>query len=319
MIALDQPLVSIITPCYNGESYLDRYFSSILNQTYSNIELIFVNDGSTDRTGEIAESYRPLLEQRGIRFICLYQDNSGQASALNRGLKLFSGEYLTWPDADDEMTPDCIEKKAAFLQANPELDMCVCKLYEVSETDPDTPVSVLERLPPEGRDSLFEDLIFLKNVFYVPGGYMVRVSSLDAVISHRDIYAGPGGQNAQILLPVAYRGNIGYMEDILFKYYVRPVSHSHSITTAEKKVVQLANFETILLETLKRISPEVYSKYQFQIRKTYGRQRFGNALDSRDPALIREQYRALCALGIATVRDRLLCLKYSSPLFSFLR
>ena len=116
-------LVSVITPCYNGEAYLDRYFNSILNQTYRPLELIFVNDGSTDRTAEIAERYAPVLKESDISFIYLHQENAGQAAALNRGLKLFTGEYLTWPDADDEMTPDCIEKKVAFLQKHPELQM----------------------------------------------------------------------------------------------------------------------------------------------------------------------------------------------------
>jgi len=77
------PLVSIITPCYNGESYLERYFNSVLNQTYSNLELIFINDGSIDRTEEIALSYQNIFEQKGIRYVYLYQENAGQAAALN--------------------------------------------------------------------------------------------------------------------------------------------------------------------------------------------------------------------------------------------
>lgn len=111
---MNRPLVSILTPCYNGESFLKRYFESILNQTYSNLELIFINDGSIDRTEEIALSYRSQLEEKGIRYIYERQENAGQAAALNRGLKLFTGEYLTWPDSDDVMTADCIEKKSGF-------------------------------------------------------------------------------------------------------------------------------------------------------------------------------------------------------------
>ena len=111
---MKQPLVSIITPCYNGEPYLDQYFDSILKQTYQHLELIFVDDGSTDRTSEIAENYREKLEYRGIRYILLKQENRGQASALNHGLKYFTGEYLTWPDSDDVMTPECIEEKVSL-------------------------------------------------------------------------------------------------------------------------------------------------------------------------------------------------------------
>ena len=64
-----QALVSIVTPCYNGENYLDRFFRSVLAQTYPSLELVFINDGSTDHTEQLAESFRPQLEERGIRFI----------------------------------------------------------------------------------------------------------------------------------------------------------------------------------------------------------------------------------------------------------
>lgn len=306
---MSNPLVSIITPCYNGEAYLDRYFNSILNQTYRPLELIFVNDGSTDRTAEIAEHYAPVLEEGNISFIYLHQEKAGQAAALNRGLKLFTGEYLTWPDADDEMTPDCIEKKVAFLQANPELDMCICKVIQVDEKHPDYILGILERKCPSEQDNLVDDLIFFKNVFYVPGGYMVRGVSLDRFIPERDIYQGPGGQNGQILLPFAYHGKTGYLNEILYRYYIRSDSHSHSANTSEKIICQNENFERILLATLQRISLDLYDQYCRPIRCHYARQRYGNALDSRNPAIVRTYYRELYELGIATIPDWLRYIK----------
>lgn len=69
------PLVSIITPCFNGEAFIDRYFQSVLSQTYPNIELVFVNDGSTDQTETIALSYSSKLAAKGIIFKYLSQDN----------------------------------------------------------------------------------------------------------------------------------------------------------------------------------------------------------------------------------------------------
>lgn len=111
---MEYPLVSIITSCFNGEIYLDRYFESILNQTYPHLELIFVNDGSTDQTEKIALSYTSKLKEKGISYKYIYQENSGQSVALNKGLKIFKGKYLTWPDSDDVMTDDCIEKKLNF-------------------------------------------------------------------------------------------------------------------------------------------------------------------------------------------------------------
>lgn len=302
-------LVSIITPCYNGESYLDRYFASILNQTYPNLELIFIDDGSKDRTLEIAQGYRERLEQRGIRYTLLTQENAGQAAALNRGLKLFEGEYLTWPDADDEMTPDCIEKKVAYLQAHPELDMCICKVAQVLEDEPDKVVGFYERVVPEGDDNLFVDLIFLNNVFYTPGGYMVRTAALDETVAQRDIYSGRGGQNPQILLPIAYRKQYGYMDEVLFKYFIREKSHSHSIDSSEKTIQQLIYFERILLETLKRMSQSLYDEYEMSIRKHYACWRFGNALDTKKPNVIYPYLKELTDLKMATCSDWMRYLK----------
>ena len=300
---MNTALVSIITPCYNGERYLDRYFASILHQTYPNLELIFINDGSTDRTEEIAQGYRLLLEQRGIRYTYLSQENAGQAAALNRGLKLFTGEYLTWPDADDEMTPDCIEKKVAYLQAHPELDMCICKVAQVREGTLHNVVGFFERSASPEHDDLFEDLIFLRNVFYTPGGYMVKALAVDEAIPGREIYPGRGGQNPQILLPIAYRRQYGYLDEVLFKYVIREESHSHSIDNSEKTIQQLLHFESILLETLKRMPKEVLPRYQSEIQKHYARLRFGNALDTKNPKLVYRYLKELTSLGTATFSD----------------
>ena len=87
------PLVSIISPCYNGEKYLLPFLKSLLEQDYAPIELIFVNDGSTDGTEQIVLSYKERLSEKGIELQYIYQENAGQAAAINCGLKVFSGEY----------------------------------------------------------------------------------------------------------------------------------------------------------------------------------------------------------------------------------
>lgn len=105
------PLVSIITPCYNGENYVTPFIKSVLLQSYNNIEFIFINDGSTDNTEKIVLDYEPEFKERGIKFKYIYQENQGQATALNNGLKIFTGDYLTWPDSDDILHPDNISKE----------------------------------------------------------------------------------------------------------------------------------------------------------------------------------------------------------------
>ena len=79
-----KPLVSIITVFYNEEKYLGELLSSILNQTYDNIELICVDDGSNDGSHQIIEDYKKLFEEKHITLKYVYQENAGQAAATNR-------------------------------------------------------------------------------------------------------------------------------------------------------------------------------------------------------------------------------------------
>ena len=123
---MNRKCVSVITPCYNGEEFADRFFRNIMEQTYQNIELIFVNDGSSDRTEEIAKSYISQFEQTGRKLIYIFQDNAGQAAAVNKGLEIFTGDYLMWMDSDDILDKDNIEKKVEFLEANPEYALNGC-------------------------------------------------------------------------------------------------------------------------------------------------------------------------------------------------
>lgn len=107
------PLVSVIIPVYNGSNFLAIAINSVLNQTYSNIELLIVNDGSNDdgKTERIALSFKS--DRIKIRYF--YQENGGVASALNKGINECSGEYICWLSHDDAFPKDRIEKQVNFL------------------------------------------------------------------------------------------------------------------------------------------------------------------------------------------------------------
>lgn len=98
--------ISVIVPIYNTEKYLDSCIQSVLNQTYSTWELILIDDGSTDQSGAIADKY----EQIEKRIRVVHKENAGVSNARNHGLDIAKGEYVTFLDADDELTPDCLEK-----------------------------------------------------------------------------------------------------------------------------------------------------------------------------------------------------------------
>jgi glycosyltransferase involved in cell wall biosynthesis len=111
---LHGPLVSIIVPLYNGAKYAEKTISSLLNQSYSNIEIIAINDGSTDDSELIIKSIRD------ERVIYSYHDNCGVATTLNKGLGMSSGTFVARNDIDDISHPQRIERQVAYMLENPQ-------------------------------------------------------------------------------------------------------------------------------------------------------------------------------------------------------
>lgn len=99
-------LISIIIPVYNAEKFLPKCLDSVKNQTYKNLEIILVNDGSTDMSGLICDEY----SQKDNRFIVLHKENGGVSSARNTGLEIAKGDYIGFVDPDDWIEPDMYEK-----------------------------------------------------------------------------------------------------------------------------------------------------------------------------------------------------------------
>ncbi len=103
------PLISIIVPVYRTEQYLRQCVDSLLAQTYTHIEIILVDDGSPDRSGEICEEYA----DKDSRVKVIHQENGGLSAARNTGLNHISGEYVMFVDSDDWISPDNCEKAVA--------------------------------------------------------------------------------------------------------------------------------------------------------------------------------------------------------------
>lgn len=114
------PVVSIIMPVYNGERFVGRAIASALAQTYTNIELVVVDDGSTDATAAKVRAFQD------PRMQYVYQENSRQGIARNNGIRRCAGDYITFLDADDRYLPDKVERQVRFLLANPQFKVVYC-------------------------------------------------------------------------------------------------------------------------------------------------------------------------------------------------
>lgn len=109
-----KPLVTIVTPSFNQGRFVEETIQSVLNQTYPNIEYIFVDGGSTDETMEIVEKYRDNID------IIIHEKDKGQADAINKGFKLAKGELVGWLNSDDILYPDCVEEIVKLFLENPD-------------------------------------------------------------------------------------------------------------------------------------------------------------------------------------------------------
>ena len=112
------PLVSVVMPVYNGERFLAEAIDSILTQTFSDFELIIVDDGSTDGSAKIIQAYAE--RDTGISFVQL-ADNAGQPSARNAGIALASGKYIAGMDSDDISLPERLRMQVDYMEAHPDI------------------------------------------------------------------------------------------------------------------------------------------------------------------------------------------------------
>lgn len=120
--------ISIIVPVYNVEKYIVECIESLIKQTYTNIEIILINDGSTDNSGEICDNYL----KKDSRITVIHQVNSGLSEARNVGIKNSSGNYLMFVDSDDTLMDDACEILYKYLISE-ESDIVICELYSKKE------------------------------------------------------------------------------------------------------------------------------------------------------------------------------------------
>jgi glycosyltransferase involved in cell wall biosynthesis len=153
----ENALISVIIPVYNGERYIAEAIESVLSQECPPIEIIVVNDGSTDRTEEVLRSY-PKVQY-------LYQHRLGASSARNRGIRSSSREFLAFLDADDLWTHDKLRTQTALFRTDPDLDMVFGHVEQFYS--------------PELEESLRGKVQFAPGSMpgYVPGAMLVKKTS----------------------------------------------------------------------------------------------------------------------------------------------
>ena len=171
-------LISLIIPVYNTQAFVDRCVQSVLNQTYSNLQILLVDDGSSDLSGTICDQ----LAMKDSRITVVHQGNAGVSAARNTGMEMATGVYITFADSDDVLHPRMVERLCSLLLKN-EADISSCD-YTSDEIDmnlsPDTTTLIFDTV------NGISDMLCNKHITYSVYCKLFKQSTVNGVQFHTE-------------------------------------------------------------------------------------------------------------------------------------
>jgi glycosyltransferase involved in cell wall biosynthesis len=249
-------LVSVIIPAYNKSEYTCRAVDSVLNQTYSPVELIVVDDGSTDDTRERMAAYAD-------RLVYIRKPNGGACSARNAGIRIAKGEFIGLLDCDDMYLPQKIELSVKHLQDHPELGFVHTKAFLIDRED--KTVRVYER--PENRTQGWIAPRLILGNFICNSTVVIRKSCLDAVGLYDESIFTPADWDMWLRLSERYQTD--YIDVPLTKYRITDNYIFNKLELAERE-------EAVMIEkffernrSLDRLKGKVLSNWHLRYAQCY--------------------------------------------------
>jgi glycosyltransferase involved in cell wall biosynthesis len=216
-----RPEVAVILPCYNVESYLQRSLSSVFAQSYSDVHVYAVDDGSTDGTVQI-------LETNSNRCSFVTQHHAGPAAARNRAIQMSSSPFVAFLDADDQWLPQKLARQVAFLKENPTLGL-VCSLCSVRAPGKQG-VAVFPTIDAPHSGRLFHRLI--RKCFIFTPTVVVRRSCLDDIgLFNESLLTS---EDFNLWLRIAARWKIAILPEVLAITHRRSGSLSTTIAPEQR-------------------------------------------------------------------------------------
>ena len=207
------PLITIVTPTYNAEDYIEETIQSVVNQDYPALEYLIVNDGSTDGTARILKKY-------GTKITVIHQKNSGEAAAVNNGLSHAKGTYVMIVNADDPLLPGAVSSAVAFMQKHKDAIVGYPDWYMIDEKS-----NVIDCI----RVPEFDYLKMLKEHYCYIGPGAIIAKKAFALVGRRDPsfkYVG----DFEFWLRLGRKGKILRIPEILATWRM----HSTSASQAKK-------------------------------------------------------------------------------------
>lgn len=234
-----KPLITVIIPIYNVEKYLLRCLESVRNQTYHNLEVILINDGSTDGSGEIADKY----VEKDARFHSYHLNNSGVSKARNHGLKQAKGEYVTFVDSDDFVAKEYVAHLYEAAICN-DTKISICEHYLSND------VNICEYSIAKRKNSIAIDV--LTDFNYTGKYYHISVwaalfhcSCLEGLLFDESLFIGEDMLFFAEAMKKCER--IAYLEEELYVYIKNPESATNGGYSEKKKTEIFAMHKLMML------------------------------------------------------------------------
>jgi len=202
------PNLSIIVPVYNVENYLAQCVDSIINQPYNDFELILVDDGSTDKCGEICDSYA----ESDKRIKVIHKENGGLSSARNVGLDIAKGKYLSFIDSDDFISEDYYQQNIQFMLSNSKIDILVSQFCRFDNNN-NSVVFNKKRLLQKKADIVS----YMMSTEYI-GSAWINIYKKNIFLNVR-YPEGKIFEDGYILTEIVDKANCVYISDIGIYYY----------------------------------------------------------------------------------------------------
>jgi teichuronic acid biosynthesis glycosyltransferase TuaG len=221
------PLVSAIVTSYNYGRFLPEAVESVLDQTYPKLEIVVVDDGSTDETRQLVSRY----ENRGVRYV--YQPHSGPGQARNRGLESTSGSLVAFLDADDTWLPDKISLQVGHLRRHPELALVGAHAYGCDES---LRITGVVHAATDESAQLFDRLL-VHNVVLNPSSVLIRRSALQRVGGFSEI---PLAEDWDTWLKIARTFPVGFVDRPLanVRHHDRSLSRMEGFLDIDAEIVE---------------------------------------------------------------------------------
>jgi glycosyltransferase involved in cell wall biosynthesis len=273
------PKVSVIIPTYNRSDYLMEAIESVRQQTYTDYEIIVVDDGSTDDTRGLL---KPLRDNGTIHYI--YQENQNKSAARNHGVRQAKGEYIAFLDSDDLFVPTKLEKQVAYLDEHPEVGF-VHSWY--SKFD-DAGNHLGTRDTSKYTGWIYPDILLSWSILMATPCMMMRVEVFEDVGGF-DV-SQHWGEDIDIWRRITQRYPIGLVPEVLTKVRVHPGNLSKS------KAKPIVWFEDYLKKTF-RDDPDLPLKFRRKVTAALYTNVALNQLEKQSPDIVR-QIRALCFKAI---------------------